>query len=51
MRNKTESEVMEVQRGRGCVDQIFTIRQLYKCERVGGEQVDGDSMHRFGEGI
>ena len=32
MRRKTEGEVMEVQggfrRGRGCVDQIFTIRQL-----------------------
>ena len=32
MRSKTESKVMEVQgdfrRGRSCVDQIFTIRQL-----------------------
>ena len=32
MRSKTESKVLEVQgafrRGRSCVDQIFTIRQL-----------------------
>ena len=43
MRSKTEGEVMELQggfrRGRGCADQIFTIRQLSEKAQKNNKQM------------
>ena len=44
VRSRTESKVMELQggfrRGRSCIDQVFTIRQLRRCSHYG--ENDGD---------